>query len=204
MRGWRCFVLACWFSCLTPAAFGADESVLTPAAEAIRSESDEYVRTKLSTLWTVQSFNIVATDLLSSFIPEWRRELESFTGDQIEWYMLGGALIYEIPISMIFFSRYLDRDVNRWVNIGAAAMTAALLVGGGNGEPHYYAMATIEVLTLGYIAWTAFQWDAPARTQDAAQTQGAVPARIESPLAGLRLMTDPVSGACGLGYSFRF
>ncbi|HKP98222.1 MAG TPA: DUF6326 family protein [Fibrobacteria bacterium] len=163
------------------------------------SEDDQYVRTKLSTLWTVQSLNIVATDVLSSLIPGWREELERFAGgkENVKWYMLAGTLIYEIPISMIYFSRYLDRDVNRWANVGAAGVTAALLVGGGK-EPHYIVMATIEVITLAYIAWTALQWESPSKTQASA------PARVESPAAGLRLLADPITGACGLGYSFRF
>jgi hypothetical protein len=194
------FILACWFSCFGPEALAADPSVLSAAVGTSSSEDDQYVRTKLSTLWTVQSLNIVATDVLSSMIPGWREELERFAGgkENVKWYMLAGTLIYEIPISMIFFSRYLDRDANRWANVGAAGVTAALLVGGGNGEPHYYVMATLEVITLAYIAWTAWQWDSPSTTQASAT------ARIESPAAGLRLLADPITGACGLGYAFRF
>jgi len=194
------FILACWFSCFGSAAATADPSALPAAAGTSSSEDDQYIRTKLSTLWTVQSLNIVATDVLSSFIPGWREQLESFAGgkEKVKWYMLAGTVIYEIPISMIFFSRYLDRDANRWANVGAAGVTALLLVGGGNGEPHYYVMATIEVMTLAYIAWTALQWGPPAKAQASAA------ARVESPAAGLRLLADPITGACGLGYSFRF
>jgi hypothetical protein len=200
MRTLYGFILASWFSCFGPVALAADPPAPPAAAGTSSSEYDQYVRTKLSTLWTVQSLNIVATDVLSSMIPGWREELERFAGgkEKVKWYMLAGTLIYEIPISMIFFSRYLDRDANRWANVGAAGVTAALLVGGGNGEPHYYVMATIEVITLAYIAWTALQWEPPT------DSQAALPARIESPASGLRLLADPITGACGLSYALRF
>lgn len=77
MRVLRRFILVTWFSCLASAAFAAESA--PPLAAAAQTQDDQYVRTKLSTLWTVQSFNITATDVLSSFIPEWRGELVRFT-----------------------------------------------------------------------------------------------------------------------------
>src|SRR4051812_48688430 len=103
MRIFCGFILACWFSCFGSPALTVDASALPATAETSPSNDDQYVRTKLSTLWTVESFNIVATDLLSSLDPEWRDRLERYAGgkDKVKWYMLAGTVIYEIPISMI-------------------------------------------------------------------------------------------------------
>ena len=60
------------------------------------------------------------------FVPGTQDEIEKYAGgkNNIKYYMLAGAVIYEIPIGMIFLSRYLSYDANRWTNIGAAALTA--------------------------------------------------------------------------------
>jgi hypothetical protein len=103
---------------------------------------------------------MIGADVLSSYIPGKQAELVRFAGGEknVKYYMLAGAVFYEIPISMIFLSRYLPRNVNRWTNVAAAVLSAVFIVGGGSTEPHYVFAASAEILTLSYITWTSLRW----------------------------------------------
>ena len=136
--------------------------------EALKlSTENDYKQKKLSTMWTVVSLNMIGADVLASYIPGTQDEVEKFAGgkENVKYFMLSGAIIYEVPISMIFLSRYLPYKVNRWTNVAAAALTALTVIGGGSTEPHYIFMATAETLTLSYIVWTALKWPDPEITK---------------------------------------
>ena len=166
--------------------------------EALRiSKEDDNVRTKLSALWTVESLNMIGADVLGSFIPGTQEELEEYAGgkEEVKNYMLAGAVIYEIPISMIFLSRYLPYQVNRWTNVGAAALTALTVLGAGSHQPHYYFMAAAQTLTLSWITWTAIKWP------DANAAAGKAGNEKKHDL-GMNL--DAPKGLYGLRYSYRF
>jgi hypothetical protein len=83
------------------------------------------------------------------------------TGAPIPQLMLGGAIMLEIPIVMIFLSRILKYKVNRWANIIASVITIAYVVGGGILYPHYIFIATIEVVCMLLIVWFAWRWTNP-------------------------------------------
>lgn len=174
---------------------GAWILILLAGLADIRAED---VKTKLSTLWTVESLNIIGADVLTSFLPESQEELEKFAGgkEKVKHYMLAGALIYEIPISMIFLSRYLPTTANRWTNVAAAAITGFLLVGGGSGQPHYIALAVVQVATLSYIGYLAFQ------LEDEKDAGSGTPHPLEKPGLGIRV--DPREGLMGLRYTQGF
>ena len=72
----------------------------------------------LSTLWIVVMINMLKADILSLYIPGILDELAEFAGETpITQLMLGGAIMMEISIAMIFLSRILKYRVNRWANI---------------------------------------------------------------------------------------
>jgi len=71
-------------------------------------------------------------------------------------------------VALIVVSRYLPRQHGRWVNVGAAATSAATIIGGYHDVPDYYFVAAVELLTLSYIAYTALKW--PANDASAATT----------------------------------
>jgi uncharacterized protein YacL len=113
----------------------------------------------LSTLWIVVMINMLTADILSLFIPETVDELVKFAGETpITQLMLGGAIMIEIAIAMIILSRVLKYRVNRWANIIASILTIVFVVGGGSSYPHYLFIATIEVICLLLIMWTAWKW----------------------------------------------
>jgi len=123
----------------------------------------------LSTLWIVVMINMLKADILSLYIPGVLDEMAKFAGETpITQLMLGGAIMMEISIAMIFLSRVLKYRVNRWANIIISVITIAFVVGGGSTYPHYIFIATIEVVCMLLILWFAWKWSvSPADAPDA-------------------------------------
>jgi len=121
----------------------------------------ETTKAKLSTLWIVVMFALLAADVLSQYIPGASEEVAQFAGDTpIPLFMLVAAILMGIPIVMIFLARILPRGVNRWANIVAAVITIVYVIGGGSTYPHYIFLAAIEVVSLFLIIWYAWRWPA--------------------------------------------
>lgn len=123
------------------------------------------LRAKLSSLWTVVMFALLAADVLSMYIPGAAEEVAEFAGDTpIPQLMLVAAILMSIPIVMIFLCRVLPPRVNRWANIVAAVITIVYVLGGGSTYPHYIVLATIEVVSMLLIIWYAWRWPQAANT----------------------------------------
>ena len=113
----------------------------------------------LSTLWIVVMINMLKADILSLYIPGVLDELVVFAGDTpITQLMLGGAIMMEISIVMIFLSRVLKYKLNRWLNIIVALITIAFIAGGGSSYPHYLFIAAVEIICLLAIIGIAWKW----------------------------------------------
>jgi len=118
-------------------------------------------QTKISTLWIVVMFNMVYADILSFLNGEF---LQGLMEGHIEgitytvWIPVIAAVILQIPITMIFLSRYLVREKNRPANIVAAVATIVFVVGGGSPEPHYFILAGAEIICLCSIINFAWKW----------------------------------------------
>ncbi len=119
-------------------------------------------RVLLSTLWIVVMINMLKADVLSLFIPGIVDELVEFAGETpITQLMLGGAIMMELSIAMIFLSRVLSYRVNRWANIIVGFVTIVFVIGGGSTYPHYLFIATVEVLCLLLIIGISWRWSNP-------------------------------------------
>ena len=113
----------------------------------------------LSTLWIVVMINMLKADILSLYIPGAVDEVAKTAGETpVTQLMLGGAIMMEISIVMIIFSRVLKSRVNRWANIIASLITIAFIWGGAAPEPHYVFIATVETICLLLIIWNAWKW----------------------------------------------
>ncbi|WP_139957919.1 DUF6326 family protein [Flavicella sediminum] len=117
------------------------------------------VKTKLSTLWIVVLFNLILADILSVFIELVNKNtLDGILGE-VTTTMAIAAVVINIPIAMIYFSRTLDFKLNRLLNLIAAVVTILFVVGGGSLLPHYIICASIEVLVLFVIMRTVWKWE---------------------------------------------
>ena len=81
--------------------------------------------------------------------------------------MLGGAIMYQIPISMVFLSKVLPYKANRRANIIAAGLMTLAVVAGGSTDPHYLVCAGAEIVGFSLIAWNAWKWQNPEDMQKA-------------------------------------
>ena len=98
-------------------------------------------------LWIVLLFNMLFADIFSIII-----ELEEGNILDIPMaprrMMALASIINNIPIGMIFLTAVLPWKTHQWVNRIAALLTAVYIIGGGVDLPHYYSIATIEILCL--------------------------------------------------------
>lgn len=116
------------------------------------------VKIKLSTLWIVVMLNLIFADVLSIFVELVQgNTLGDIIGD-VQAMMAIGAVLTNIPILMIYFSRALRYRLNRFLNMGAAIITLIFVIGGGSSTPHYIICATVEVAALLLILTTAWKW----------------------------------------------
>ncbi len=120
-------------------------------------------RTLLSTLWIVLMLNMIYIDILTQNIPGSHEDMLAFAGDTpIPQLMMIAAFVIEIPILMVLFSRVLKRSIGRWVNIGAAILMIAFVVGPEIGNPavnpHYLFMGAVEVLCMFGVIFIAWRW----------------------------------------------
>ena len=115
-------------------------------------------RTRLSTLWVVVMFNMVFADILTFIKPGALQELwAGQAGVQVtQGLLLVFAILLEIPIAMIFVSRILKPEANRWTNTAAAVITTLFVVGGGSMDLHYVFFAAVEVACMALIVWSVW------------------------------------------------
>jgi Sec-independent protein secretion pathway component TatC len=103
-------------------------------------------------------FNMVFADILTFITPGALQDLWSGqTGVHLTpGLLLAFAVLLEIPIAMIFASRALKPDLNRWANTLAAVATTAFVVGGGSVTLHYVFFATVEIACMALIVWSVW------------------------------------------------
>ncbi len=121
-------------------------------------------RVILSTLWIFVTLNYLYCDVLGLMDSEILNQFLTGIVDGLvidKNFLLGGAVLMEIPIAMVLLSRILNIKINRWANIVAAliktaAMVLSLFVGSPTGYYTFFAM--IEISTTLFIVWYAWTW----------------------------------------------
>ncbi len=126
-------------------------------------------RILLILLWVFYTVNFMYADILSKLEPGALEEIMSGTtgGGTVkitEGFLLGTAVMFEIPFLMIVLSWVLKHRVNRWANIIAAALFIGTQIGSlflGIPSPMYIFYSTIEIAGLLLIIWNAWKWHNP-------------------------------------------
>ncbi|HET9912307.1 MAG TPA: DUF6326 family protein [Anaerolineales bacterium] len=125
-------------------------------------------KTILSTLWVFLSVNYIYCDHLGFMEPGVVKDLLTGRVGSIQLtpeFLLGAAILLEIPFAMIVLSRVLKYGVNRWANIIAAAVLIAVQLGtmGMGTAPRlvYLFYSAIEIACNLIIIWLAWRWNAP-------------------------------------------
>jgi hypothetical protein len=120
-------------------------------------------------LWVFYSVNFMYCDALSSLEPGvLTMHMSGYTGGGTvkitEGFLLGTAIMFEIPFLMIVLSWVLKYRANRWANIIAGALFVLAQVASlflGAPSPAYIFYSTIEIGGLLLIVWNAWKWHNP-------------------------------------------
>ncbi|MBE0696331.1 MAG: hypothetical protein IH586_05355 [Anaerolineaceae bacterium] len=126
-------------------------------------------RILLIILWVFYSVNFMYCDALVSLEPGvLSMHMSGFTGGGTvkitDGFLLGTAIMFEIPFLMIFLSWVLKYRANRWANIIAATLFIVAQIGSlflGVPSPMYIFYSTIEIAALLLIVWNAWKWHNP-------------------------------------------
>lgn len=123
----------------------------------------------LALLWVFYTVNFMYCDTLSSLEPGvLAMHMTGFTADGTvkitNGFLLGTAVMFEIPFLMIVLSWVLKYRVNRWANIIAGtllilAQLASLFLGAPS--PAYIFYVVVEIAGLLLIIWNAWKWTKP-------------------------------------------
>jgi hypothetical protein len=120
-------------------------------------------------LWVFFTVNFMYCDTLSSLEPGvLEMHMTGFTADGTvkitDGFLLGVAIMFEIPFLMIVLSWLLKYRANRWANIIAATLLILSQISSlflGVPSPAYIFYSTVEITALLLIVWNAWKWTNP-------------------------------------------
>ena len=125
------------------------------------------MKVKLSMLWIFVMFNYIYADITTLMDSSVLADIiRGYAGDiQItQGFLLGAAILMEIPIAMVVLSRVLEYRANRLANIIAGTIkTVAVFLSMFVGTPalYYIFFGTIEIACTLFIVWYAWKWPKP-------------------------------------------
>jgi hypothetical protein len=148
-----------------------------------RKWTDLDMTVKLSTLWIFASLSYVYCDVISLMDPELLKQYLAGNVNGLVFtpgFLLGAAILIEIPISMVLLSRMLNYTANRWTNIAAgtvmtAVQTLTLFV--GRPAPYYLFLSILEIAATALIVWYGWKWRKPAPAVQPRVARAEVPAK---------------------------
>jgi Family of unknown function (DUF6326) len=110
----------------------------------------------LSTLWLFATLNYLYCDVVTVMDPVKHGSIQLTQG-----FLLGAAILVEIPIAMVLLSRILKYRASRWANIIAGTiMTAVQILTLFVAVPtlYYVFFSAIEITCTALIVWYAWRW----------------------------------------------
>jgi hypothetical protein len=119
----------------------------------------EEMKIKLSALWIALMLTYLLGDVMRIFSGDF--EVGEIAGMQAtQGLFLGMAVLFVIPILMVFLSLTLNYPVNRWANIIVAIIFFVINLIGLPGYPSAYNKFLIIIGLLFNVltAWYAWKW----------------------------------------------
>ena len=119
----------------------------------------EVTKIKLSALWIALMLTYLLGDVMRIFSGEFVAG-EMGGGQASQGLYLGMAVLFVIPIIMVFMTLTLNYKANRWANFIFAILFFAINLIGLPGYPSYYDQFLI-VVGLGFnlvTIWYAWKW----------------------------------------------
>ena len=120
-------------------------------------------------LWVFFTVNFMYADTLSKLEPGVLEGIMSgYVADGTvkitDGFLLGTAIMFEIPFLMIVLSWVLKYRANRWANIIAGTVFVVAQISSlflGAPSPAYIFYSIIEIAGLLLIVWNAWKWRNP-------------------------------------------
>lgn len=125
------------------------------------------MKSRLSILWIFAALNYLYCDVVGLMDRGLLRQFLTGEVDGIpvtQGFLLGAAILVEIPIAMVLLSRFLTYRANRWANIAAGSVMTVvqfLTVFIGTSTTYYVFFSIIEIATTILIVWFAWNWREP-------------------------------------------
>lgn len=140
-------------------------------------------KTLLSTLWIVVTVNFLFCDIFTLMhSPDLQNFIRgSLDGMQItQEFLLGFAIVMEIPMIMILLSRILPNKLNRIFQLIAATFLVfvqawSLFV--GEVSLHYWFFSIVEIGLLVAIVWQAMGWSTHPVDYEISNSKKQIPAQ---------------------------
>ncbi len=113
----------------------------------------EDMKVKLSTLWMFAMFNYIYCDIMGLMDPVLLNQIiKGFAGSLqlTQGFLLGGAVLVEIPIAMVLLSRVLNYRANRWTNIIAGTIMTVVQISSlffGSSPTTYYIFFSLPYIS---------------------------------------------------------
>lgn len=128
----------------------------------------ESMKSRLSTLWIFATLNYLYCDVVTLMDPDLLRKFLSGNFGTVtitQGFLLGAAVLVEIPMAMVLLSRLLPFRANRWTNIGAGALMTvvqAVTLFAKTPAAYYVFFSVIEIATTAVVVWSAWRWSRSA------------------------------------------
>jgi len=140
----------------------------TPQGTEIKT-TQKNTKILLIILWVFYSLNFMYCDALSNLEPGvLAMTMTGYTADGTvkitDGFLLGTAIMFELPFLMIVLSWVLKYRATRWANIIAGTLFVLAQIGSlflGVPSPAYIFYSTVEIAALLLIVWNAWKWSNP-------------------------------------------
>jgi hypothetical protein len=125
------------------------------------------IRARLSALWLLATLNYLYCDVLGLMDPTLLRQYFAGAVNGIamtQGFLLGAAVLIEIPMGMVALSLFLPDGLNRWANIAAGLLMTIVQLSTlflTPPEGYYIFCSLIEVTCTALIIWFAWTWKKP-------------------------------------------
>jgi Family of unknown function (DUF6326) len=135
----------------------------------------------LVVLWVFYSVNFMYADQLSHLEPGvLQRIMSGYVADGTvkitAGFLLGTAIMFEIPFLMIVLSWVLKYRINRLLNIIAGTLFVVTQIASfflGTPSPAYIFYVITEVVGLLFIVWSAWNWTEQEASPDSVYRKAA-------------------------------
>jgi hypothetical protein len=144
-----------------------NERADSPNPTDAHQEKKMGMKSKLSTLWIFAALNYLYCDVVGLMDRGLLRQFLAGEVDGIpltQGFLLGAAILVEIPIAMVLLSRFLTYRANRWANILAGSVMTVVQFSTlffGTSTIYYVFFSIIEIATTVLIVWFAWNWRKP-------------------------------------------